>query len=606
MTGIVGGINQTGGLEPLELKVYDRMIRLRADEPTDPRLLIVAITEADLRLQGRSTPSDQAMADVLSRLQQHQPAVIGVDLYRDLPHPPGQSALQTQLSAPNLIAITKLGNAETDSIPPPPNVPPERVGFNDFPIDPDGIIRRGLLFGNTSPAFSLQLAFHYLHQQNITPTADSVSANLRLGNATFVPLETGAGGYQTNDARGYQVLLNYRTRQPIARQVSFSQVLNGEIQPEWVHNKIVLIGSTAPSLRDLFYTPYSAGETTDHQMPGVAIHAQIVSQILSATLEQRSLIGFLPEAGEWLWMAAWALGAGCLAWKVRHPLKLGLAFSSLLLVLTETSFLLLISAVWLPVVAPAIAATITAAAIVTHRAQQAQRQQQMVMTLLGQSTSKEIAQALWRNRDCLLTSGKLPGQRLVATMLFTDIKGFSTISEALPPERLLEWLNDYLGEMTQEIQRHRGIINKFTGDGLLAVFGVPVPRHTPAEIDQDACQAVACALAMGRRLSALNETWQQQGLPAIAMRVGICTGSVVVGSLGGKERMEYGVIGDSVNIASRLESCAKEQQADPCRILISGETLAHLHEQFNVEAWGAMSLKGKENPVEVYRVISSF
>ena len=257
---------------------------------------------------------------------------------------------------------------------------------------------------------------------------------------------------------------------------------------------------------------------------------------------------------------------------------------------------------WLPIIAPVIAALLTTGAVVVYQAQQAQRQQQMVMTLLGQNASKEIADALWQNRDRLLQSGKLPGQRLTATMLFTDIQGFSSISEAIPPEALLDWLNEYLEAMTQEIQRHEGIINKFTGDGLLAVFGVPVPRLEAREIKEDANHAVRCALAMGDRLAQLNQAWEQRGLNSIQMRVGIFTGPIVVGSLGGKDRLEYGVIGDSVNIASRLESCAKERQVDTCRILIAEETKVHL-EGFQLEAWGPMALKGKQQMVNVYRVV---
>jgi class 3 adenylate cyclase len=181
----------------------------------------------------------------------------------------------------------------------------------------------------------------------------------------------------------------------------------------------------------------------------------------------------------------------------------------------------------------------------------------MVMKLLGQQTSPEIAQALWNEHDRLLDSGLLPGQRVIATILLTDIKGFSTISEKMPPEEVMAWLNEYLPIMVREVQNYRGIINKFTGDGLLAVFGVPVPATTEAVVAEDARRAVACALAMDDRLQELNRNWRYRGLPLIQMRVGIYTGPVMVGSLGGKERLEYGVIGDSVNIAARLESCEK-------------------------------------------------
>ncbi|MEO0376293.1 MAG: adenylate/guanylate cyclase domain-containing protein, partial [Cyanobacteria bacterium P01_A01_bin.17] len=116
--------------------------------------------------------------------------------------------------------------------------------------------------------------------------------------------------------------------------------------------------------------------------------------------------------------------------------------------------------------------------VVAYRAQQAQRQQRMVMRLLGQSSSPEIAETLWQRRDELLQDGKLPGQALTATLMFTDLKGFSSISERLSPEQLLNWLNEYFEVMTDVVVEHQGVINKFTGDGLMAAFGVPIPRES--------------------------------------------------------------------------------------------------------------------------------
>jgi class 3 adenylate cyclase len=224
------------------------------------------------------------------------------------------------------------------------------------------------------------------------------------------------------------------------------------------------------------------------------------------------------------------------------------------------------------------------------------------MKLLGQNTSPQIAQALWQGRDRLLKSGKLPGIRLTATMLFADIKDFSTISEQMTPEALLEWLNKFLGVLTQEVIQRQGIVNKFTGDGVMAVFGVPTCRLEAREVTEDARAAVACAIAISDRLEEMNQNWQRLGLPVIQMRIGIFTGPVVAGSLGGKDRLEYGVIGDSVNIAARLESCEKHRQPTNCRILVGYETLVHLQDQFEVESWGPLALKGKQQMVDVYRI----
>ncbi|MBD2460766.1 adenylate/guanylate cyclase domain-containing protein [Oscillatoria sp. FACHB-1407] len=602
-------VKQVGWLEPLELRAYDRLVRLRPDQGADPRLLIVAITEEDLQSLRRATPSDQDLATVLGNLQEHRPQVIGLDLYRDVPQPPGNAMLGDRLQDSNIVVITKLSNEGQRSVPPPPNIPPERIGFNDLPIDADGIIRRNLMFasmeGKIYFSFSLRVATQYLRASGIAPKPSSIDATyMQMGDAVFVPLGEDPGGYQHNDAGGYQVLLNYRSNRNIARQVTFTQVLYDQVDPTWIRDKIVLIGTTAVSGKDLFYTPFSASAERNHQMPGVEVHAQKVSQILSAAVDQRPLMWFWADWAENVWILGWAIAGSAFVWRVRHPITLGFGMVRLLVLLSGSCFAILMLQGWVPLVTPMVGMLAAAGTTLTYRAQQAQRQQQMVMTLLGQNTSPEIANALWASRDRLLQSGKLPGQKLVATMLFTDIKDFSTVAEQMTPEALLDWLNEYLEAMTQAIQSHHGIVNKFTGDGLLAVFGVPIPRVSDEEIAQDAYQAVACAMAMGDRLQQLNQDWQQRGLKAVQMRVGIFTGEIVVGSLGGKDRMEYGVIGDSVNIASRLESCAKDRQPDACRVLIAQETLDYLHNAFHVESWGPMALKGKQQLVNVYRVVS--
>lgn len=608
VAGLVLGARHFGWLQTIELRAYDQMMRLRPNQNTDSRLLIVGITEADILTLDRATPTDEVLAEAIANLQQLNPRVVGLDMHRDVPQDPGRAALEAQFQSPRLIAITKLGEDGVDAVPPPDDIPPERIGFNDIPVDEDGIVRRSLLFASTEDntyfSFALRLALAYLEDEAIMPQAAPNDPDvMQLGQAAFYPLNRTSGAYQTLDDRGYQILLSYRAPEELARTVSLSDVLTNQVPSEWVEDKIVLIGTTAPSGKDLFFTPFSAAEAETPRRPGVEIHAQMTSQILTAALEGRALFSFWPEPKEWLWIGVWTMTAGAVAWFVRHPIALGASSVALLGALLTTCTLLFYQQTWVPTAAPAIATLLAIGTVVTNRAQQAHQQQKMVMTLLGQNTSPEIANALWQSRDRLLESGKLPGQRLTASMLFTDIRGFSRISEQMAPEALLEWLNQYLEAMTEEIQRHQGIINKFTGDGLLAVFGVPVPRMEDREVDQDAMRAVACALAMGDRLKSLNRQWRMQGMDEVEMRVGIFTGPVVVGSLGGRDRMEYGVIGDSVNIASRLESCAKERQEVSCRILIAEETLMHIRDYVDVEAWGPMEMRGKIQSINVYRVL---
>jgi adenylate cyclase len=215
---------------------------------------------------------------------------------------------------------------------------------------------------------------------------------------------------------------------------------------------------------------------------------------------------------------------------------------------------------------------------------------------------------MWANRDSFLDGGRPIAQKLTVTVLFTDLKGFSTISETMEAARLYGWLNGYLGAMAQVIQDHGGVLKQFTGDGILALFGVPIPHTTPAEQARDAIAAVQCALAMGRRLVSLSHEWLAAGLPAVSMRAGIYTGEVAAGSIGSDDRFEYAVVGDVVNTAARLESYDKSL-ANPdtlpgrCRILIGAPTQALLGNAFATREIGLLEVKGKVNKVAVHLVL---
>jgi CHASE2 domain-containing sensor protein/class 3 adenylate cyclase len=601
------GVRHLGGLQPLELIAFDQLVRLRPKETEpDPRILVITITEKDIQQQKQWPLSDKVLAQLLSKLQAGKPTVIGLDLYRNIPIEPGHNELVAQLKQPNLIAIQSINTLAGTS--PPPDVPPNRIGFSDLPIDQDDVIRRNVLFAESESgvlySFSLRLALAYLEQQGIKPESSKSNPNdLQLGTAVFEKLKENSGGYQTAEADGYQILLNYRSAQNVVRQVSLSEFLDGWLDSSWVKDKIVIIGSTAPSLKDMFSTPYSPALKENHKMPGVVVHSQMVSQILDAATGKRPLFWFWSEGAEVVWIVGWIVMGGILGRVTYHPLALSIGVSVGLGACASTCFYLFTSGGWVPLASPALGFVLAAATVVTYRAYQAQQKQQIVMKLLGQNTSPQIAQTLWQGRDRLLKSGKLPGVSLMATMMFADIKDFSTISEQMPPEALLEWLNELLEVITQEVLNRQGIVNKFTGDGVMVAFGVPTSRLDTREIAQDARAAVACANAISERLEEMNENWQHLGLPVIQMRIGIFTGPVIAGSLGGKDRLEYGVIGDSVNIAARLESCEKHRQPTNCRILIGYETLVHLQGQCEVEPWGLLALKGKQQMVDVYRVV---
>jgi len=618
-------VRHLGGLQGLELAAFDRLVQLRPDPGPDPRLLVVEVTEADIEKLQEWPLKDRTLARVLATLQGYEPAVIGLDLARNIANEgeEGYEQLVAQMNAPNFIAITSVGNRKnrSDRIPPPPTVPKERVGSIDVPLDPDNVMRRHLLFNYDGEvnwlSWSLRLARTYMklscpgYRSATGVPCKDIEAKLteeqeyQLGDVVFHKLKTNSGGYQTINAGGYQILTNYRSAQNVANTISLTQLLEGDFDPEWVKDKIVLIGVSAPSEQDLFFTPFSSAIADEPRMPGVVIQGQMTSQILSAVLDGDRLFWYWPEWAEVVWIVSWAIAGGSLAALSRKPLILVIGTGVLLSVLWGSTFILFIQQAWLPAAAPTLAIILAVGAIVFYKESQAELQQQMVMRLLGQQTSPEIADALWQSRDRLLESGRLPWQKLTATLLFSDIKGFSTISEEMQdsPERLMGWLNEYLNAMSDEVLAYQGIVNKFMGDGMMAVFGVPIAATTEAEIAADAQRAVNCALAIREKLSVLNCDWHSQQLPTVQMRIGIFTGVGMVGSLGGKNRLEYAVIGDATNTASRLESSFKERQIDDCRILIGKETLQYLEDQFEVEEWGPLPVKGKRQTVEVYRVI---
>ncbi|MCL1472662.1 EAL domain-containing protein [Argonema antarcticum] len=368
VSGLVLGVRQLEVLQPLELMEFDRMTQLKPEDPPDPRILVVEVTEADIQAQKQWPLSDRTIARLLSKLQSYQPKVIGLDIHRDLPRPPGHAELVKQLQAPNAIAIYKLGDTDGTGVPAPPGIPKERIGFNDFVLDPDGVIRRNFMYTSTQTeklySFSLRLSLSYLKDANIGFRANRNA--LQLGQTAFIALDANSGGYQNIDAQGYQILVNY-PRRKVAPQVTLTQVLNGEIDRNLVKDKVVLIGTTAPSGKDLFFTPYNPADRKKALTPGVLVHAQMVSQILSAVLDAKPLFWFWPQWAEALWVWGWSLVGGMLAWRLRHPLSLGIAGTVAIAGLFGICFACFLQAGWVPFIAPALALVITGGSMVTYQ-----------------------------------------------------------------------------------------------------------------------------------------------------------------------------------------------------------------------------------------------
>ncbi len=621
VTVLILTLRALGWLQGWELNSFDALVRSRPPEAPDSRIVIVGIDELDLRNLGQWPFPDEHLAQLLRQVEAQEPAAIGLDLYRDLPVRPGHDELVAVFqNTPNLIGIELVAeHYPAEGVAPPPALAANgQVGFNNVVVDPDGKLRRAVLsmVKDQEPvaSFAMVLASLYLEAQGIRPESDPDQPLVfHWGEGTVRPFTGEDGGYAGVDAGGYQILLNYRGRGGSFETVPMRDVLRGTIAPDLFRDRIVLIGATAMSLNDFFYTPYSGDRiTTPERTAGVEIQANMISHLLALALEGRPGITTLPVWGEWLWVGLFSLLGVGISWRQQRERPLGQFVPpwgwvqggvATALILASTVVAFQGWGLWLPVVPGMLGLWGGAIAVTLYTAQLERRERQTVMNLFGRHVTPKVAEAIWRDRDHLLKSGRLPGQKVTATVLFSDLKGFSTIAEAMAPEALMAWLNDYMGEMTDVVLDQGGIVDKFIGDAIMAVFGVPIARETEAEIRADAIAAVQCALIMARKLERLNQYWQANQKPRTAIRIGIATGRVVAGSLGSHQRLDYTTIGDTVNIAARLESLNKLQDHSLCRILINQETYDYVRDCVDAQWVGKVNLRGRGRPSDVYQVI---
>lgn len=620
MAGLAIAFKLLGGLQSWELAAFDQFMRWRPQPDRDDRIVIVGINEQDLKAIGRWPIPDAVLAEAIATIRAQNPVAIGLDLYRDLPVEPGHEALVRIFeTTPNLIGIELIDENDPNAAVAPPPVLKElgQVSFNNVVVDPDGKLRRGMISMPQGEAIATSLgatlAGLYLDKRAIAIQPTQRPDVFRAGKGILRRFGANDGGYVGVDDGGYQMLLNYRGPAGSFRTVSLSEVLHEKIPPDLMRDRIVLIGATAVSLNDFFYTPYSGNSlTTPERTSGVEIQAHIASQLIALALDERPFIRTLPESLEFLWIFLWSCIGASVTWFGREGGRLGnvlprwtmlkLCFTGGLLV--GGSYLAFwLGNWWLPTVPPALALVGSTAGMTGYIAASDRRDRKIVMNLFARHVTPQIAEAIWRDRDRLLKQGRLPGNKVTATVLFSDLKGFSTVSEMLDPETLMSWLNEYMEGMAERVLQHGGIVDKFIGDAVMAVFGVPIPATAIDEIARDAIAAVRCAMAMAGTLEQLNQKWQEQGSPQTAMRVGIATGEVITGSLGSAKRIDYTTLGDSVNVAARLESYDKTLVEGICRILIDEETYRYIKDIFPVKFIGEVTLKGRRRPTKVYQVL---
>ncbi|NET67112.1 MAG: CHASE2 domain-containing protein [Moorea sp. SIO1G6] len=354
--GLVMLARLNGYLQFSEWITLDTFLRLRPSEPMDERVVIVGIDEEDIQDVGTYPIPDQDIARLLRRLQTYKPRAIGLDIVRDLPVEPGHEQLvETFEEIKTLIAIEKVLPTK---IKPPPGFPPERVGFSDVLFDGDGNVRRSLL-GTPTPeggkfSLSLSLAKTYLTVEGISLENGIKNPDGMMFGSTELPrFLPNSGGYVGTDAGGVQVLLNFRSGRERFRILSLKDIKTENFNPSWIRDRIVIVGVTTPSIKDTVNTTAIKGLNPPGKIYGVEFHAHATSQILSAVLDQRSLLRTWSDPWEYLWILGWGFLAIGLGRLTQSPFKnlFGVGVASFGLV--GVGYVFLVWGWWIPV-APAL------------------------------------------------------------------------------------------------------------------------------------------------------------------------------------------------------------------------------------------------------------
>lgn len=351
--GFVIFLRLLGLLQPLEWWALDYFLRLRPAEPTDEQILIVGIDEQDIQaLKTYPVPDDQ-LAELIEQLQTYQPRAIGIDIVRDQPVPPGHNRFAQVLQKyDNVFGIEKaLPDAGGNRVKPPPSLPPERVGFADLIEDSDGALRRALIGTQTDAGYKFSLPLLLSERYLGLETPPLAMENglqdpeaIRFGEQELTRFRSNTGSYVNADARGNQFLINYRSGTKPFRVVSLRDVIQGKVSPDWIHDRLILVGMTATSVGDIKQTN---GVNDFGTIYGVEAHAHIASQIIQSTLNNRPWINTWQDEWEYIWIAGWGILGISLGRFLVSPLKILLGAGLAGCLLVGASFGALITGWWL-------------------------------------------------------------------------------------------------------------------------------------------------------------------------------------------------------------------------------------------------------------------
>jgi adenylate cyclase len=458
-------------------------------------------------------------------------------------------------------------------------------GYIDINPDPDGTLRHALLaIRYQNQDFFPPLAMEAIREYEKIPDQDieldfanNGLEQIRFGRHTLRPSHDGTA------------IINFAGAYGTYARYSMWDVMSGAVPPGTFKDKIVLVGATAKAIGDIRNTPFEG----EQPFMGVEVHANIIDNVLHDQEKGRSFLtrGFDEEMIDIGFILLFGLGFGYLFSRI-PPLY---STISVLLALAGFAWFVYYSFAqhgrWLSFVIPAGTLAANYAAVTSFRMIFEERDKRKIRKSFAQYLSPGVISLIEKDPQKYIHPG---GEMKDLTVMFSDIRGFTTISEGLTPDELVRLLNEYLGVMTDIIFANLGTLDKYIGDAIMAFWGSPYPQP------DHAFRSCSCALQMSRGLAKLNVQWKQQERPPIAIGIGLNTGPVNVGNMGSEKRLAWTVMGDNVNLASRLEGITKLYQI---QIVISEGTYRQVADQFVCRELDKIKVKGKNQPVNIYELL---
>ncbi len=630
-------------VDRLSAIVYDYRLRISMPRTLDDRIVILDIDEKSLKEEGRWPWSRNHLAALMDQLfDRYKVDVVGFDVVfaerdnssgLDVLQKLGQGQLKSdqafqlaldqiapQLEYDQLFAekikgrkvvlgyylTNQKSQSESGMLPPPAfpagafkgslvafttwngygaNLPELQSAaysgghFNPL-VDSDGVVRRVPMLveckGGYYPSLSLAMVQAMLGQPKIVL---GMAEDKSSGYAGLEWLELFAGGrtYKIPVDQDVASFIPYRGRQGSFRYISISDVLHERVDAEALRGKIILVGTTAPGLLDMRSTPVS------EVYPGVEVHANMIAGILDQNLKQQP---------------AYMLGA-----EVLWLLLIGITLSVVLPLLTPMRAILasvfvfalsqaLTLGIWqyadlvMPIANSLVMVALLFALNMSYGYFVESRTKRQITNLFGQYVPSELVDEMSKRPD----SVSMVGESREMTVLFSDVRGFTTISEGLDPKELSMLMNEFLTPLSRVVYKHRGTIDKYMGDCIMAFWGAPLPDGNHAK------NAILAGIEMQLTLKNLQAHFKERGWPLIKIGVGINSGRVSVGNMGSEVRVAYTVMGDEVNLASRLEGITKQYGVG----IIVGENTRNTVSDFVYRELDHVRVKGKDKPIAIY------